>query len=165
MAVLHFIGALAWLGAIAALALARRLGRGPSQRDLVRRVASRYTVLAGGGLALVVVTGIANLRLAAPTGFDLGALTHSSLGKAYIVVLAAKLGLVAASIVLSFQIGASLAVDRPRAFAILGARSLSAAAEPGASDRALRLAELNAALGGMILLAVIVLSQLHHALR
>ena len=165
IAVLHLIGAISWLGATALLALGGRLGRGFAQRELVRQVASRYALLAGGGLALVVFTGVGNLQLATPTGFDLAALTDTALGTAYVLILAAKLGLAAASLVLALRIGQGLAVDRPRGFSVLEARSLGAAAAPAATDRALRLAEFNAAVGGLILIAGIVLTQLNHALH
>jgi hypothetical protein len=161
----HTFGALAWVLAMLGLALARRLRPSAASAGIVRWVADRYLLLAGGGLLAVTLSGVMGLERSTPTGLDIGALLETRLGTLYFATLALKLGLVASSIVLSAQIG-SLLRSQERELGTLGLRSVgAAAARPPRLERALRLADVNTVLAVAILVCVVVLTNVHRALH
>jgi hypothetical protein len=165
VAVVHLGGAAAWLLGMLGLTVASWLRPSSASSALVGFVRDRYRLLAGGGLLALVVTGLMNIERATPTGFDVGALLDSTLGRWYFAVFGCKMALVASSIVLSGQIG-SLLRSSERSIPGLQLRSASAAARiDPLLDRALRLGQLNAYLGGAILICVVALDQLHRALH
>ena len=133
--------------------------------ELTTFIQHRYSVLAGGGLTVVVITGLINLQRATPTGWDFRALLTSGTGRAYFVLLGVKLSVAAMSISLSIAIGRLL--NKPTLnIDSLALRSLGAAAAiPARLDRVLRLSNLNAMFGSTILLCVIALHQLHLSLH
>lgn len=165
VAATHAFGALAWFLGMLGLALARRRQGTRLASELCALVQDHYAMLVGGGLLVVMMTGVINMQNATPTGWDLGALLDTGAGRAYFVVLAVKLALAAMSIVLSMQIGRALRRPSARATS-LSLRSAGAAANPPDSiSRALRLGYLNATFGAAILVCVEILHQLHFSVH
>ncbi len=112
--VLHLLGVCAWLVAIGSVALAGRAGKSVFGQRLLVWVSPRYSMLAGGGLVLVTITGISNLRRSGPDALFDGTITSSNVGRLYVGALALKMGLVAASQLTSFRLGQQLArMGRP----------------------------------------------------
>ena len=161
----HGIGALAWFLGMFGLALASRRQGTRLASELCTLVQDHYMLLVGGGLLVVVMTGLINMQNATPTGWDLGALLATGAGQAYFAVLGFKLAFAAMSIVLSMQIGQLL--RNPTAVATsLSLRSAGAAANtPASLGRALRLGYLNATFGAVILGCVEILHQLHFSVH
>lgn len=163
-ALLHTLGALAWMVSVLGLVLANRLGPGAGRNALVAFIARRYTVLAGGGLLVLVLSGISNAQHASPGLWSPSTLLDSRIGVAYLAVFGFKMVLVLGSIVTSVRIGRRLpSVEH----LVRSARvaSVGAAADDAPDATLLSLAEANAVLGGLIIVAVAVLSQLHHVLH
>ena len=161
----HAFGALAWFVGMLGLALANRRQGTRLASELCALVQDRYTLLVGGGLLIVIMTGLINMQNATPTGWDLGALLATGTGQAYFVVLGLKLALAAMSIVVSIQIGQLLRHPLARATS-LSLRSAGAAANtPASITRALRLGYLNATFGAAILVCVEILNQLHFSVH
>lgn len=165
LAALHSAGALAWFGGMAGLALANRQRGSRLATELVGFVQEHYTLLVGGGLSVVVLTGMLNMQDSTPTGWNLQALLSTGIGTAYFVVLGLKLAVAAMSIALSIQIGRLLRnpVESPMALSLRSAGA--AAVVPARLDRALRLGYLNATFGATALGCVVVLHQLHLAIH
>jgi hypothetical protein len=110
-----------------------------------------------------VITGLNNLANASPGLRTPGQLAGSSLGLAYLAVFTFKMVLTAGSIATTWRIHRLLPGP-----ATVGARpllSVGAMADAGPPPRVLRLAEANALLAGLIVVAVAALGQLHHALH
>lgn len=107
-ALLHLLGVASWLLAVGSVALAGRAGNSAFGSRLLAWITPRYSLLAGGGLAVVVITGLANLRRSAPDGLFDGTVTSTNVGRLYVGALALKMGLVAASVLTSFRLGSRL---------------------------------------------------------
>ena len=128
-------------------------------------VQEHYTLLVGGGMSVVVITGLLNMQDATPTGWNLQALLTTGLGTAYFVVLGLKLAVAAMSIALSVQIGRLLRDPAQSPMALSLRSAGAAAAVPARLDRALRLGYLNATFGATTMACVVVLHQLHLAIH
>ena len=165
----HSFGAAAWILAILVLSLAGRVDHGPARRAIVEWVSDRYHLLAGGGLFVVVITGVENVQRSSPGLLDPAALVRSRLGTAYLGLFVFKMFVAAMSVATTWRIGrllpTSMVVARRQArLASVGAMANDD--PPAGADlrRVFRLVDLNVALGGAIITAVAVLGQLHHAL-
>jgi hypothetical protein len=170
IALLHSIGALAWIFAVLGLVLANRIGSGAARTEITSFIARRYRLLAGGGLAVVAITGPYMVAEASAGLSHPADLLHSNLGTAYLAVFAFKLVLVAGSLATTWRIQQALPTTeqfaKHRRLASLGsmANDDMSAYHP-TTARAFRLAEANAQIGAMILGCVVVLGQLHHVLH
>ena len=163
MAMLHTLGAITWVTSVLGLVLANRVGPGSARDDVAQFIADRYLLLAGGGLALVALSGVTLVREGSAGLTDLPGLFATNLGVAYAAVFAAKLVLVGFSIVTTWRIAAAISV-RPSRSRTASVASLGAMGDSGPSPRTLALAERNLILGALIIGCVVVLGQLHHAL-
>lgn len=142
----HIVAACFWVGGILffALVLVPALRQSGSSRvPLLQSIGRRFRAWGWGSVALLVVTGIANVLHRVPAADLLQSeLWSSPWGQ----ILALKLGLVAS------VVGMSLAHD------ILGTRAVEAANRDGASREAARLRVWASALGrldGVLALAVV----------
>ena len=160
-AFVHTLGAAAWALSVFGLVLANRLGPGGAQVRILTLVTRHYLVLAGGGLAAVVLSGL-TLAKDGPLGPSLVPLRASGLELAYLLVFTAKMALVAAAAITTLRIGLLLRRMPAPAWRV---RSLAAAAETRNTHKVLRLAEANAAFLILVLGCVVVLNNLHHAIR
>ena len=164
MAMLHTLGAISWVTSVLGLVLSNRVGPGSARDDVAQFIADRYLLLAGGGLALVALSGVTLVRDGSAGLTDLPGLFATNLGVAYAAVFAAKLVLVGFSIVTTWRIAAAISV-RPSRSRTASVASLGAMGDSGPSPRTLALAERNLILGALIIGCVVVLGQLHHALH
>lgn len=146
---IHVLAACSWVGGISFFALvlvpALRHAPGPKTHQLVRAVGRRFRVVGWSSMAILLVTGVANVLYRIPASLLFTAeLWQSHWGR----MLALKLALVFA------MFGVGVAHD------VLGARAVNAAAlEPGSPAvlRARRLASgLGRALGLLALATVLV---------
>jgi hypothetical protein len=164
----HAAGAGAWLLAVLGLAFANRLNTTNAQNAVLQFVARRYTQLAGGGLAIVAVTGLmvslkASAGLAHPEQ-----LAATNIGIAYLAVFGLKMVLVAGGMFTSWRIG--VLMPSSRQFTLrnrLASVGAMANEDPDAIPNVrtiFRLAETNMILALAILGCVGVLGQLHHAI-
>jgi hypothetical protein len=161
---LHLVGAGAWLVAVIAVALSNWAGMTPLGHNLRVWVAPRYSMLAGGGLVVVAVTGISNLQRSAPEGLVDGTILNSSPGRVYVGALACKLGLVAASVITSIRLGSRLRQEGVGELAMVPDRSgLVGVGRVDAINQ--RLAVRNVLFAAMIVGCVNVMSQAHHFLH
>ena len=120
---IHSLGAVAWLVSVVGLVLANRLGPGWGREQLTSFIAQRYTMLAGLGLGVVVLTGLINMERSSAGLFHPTELLQSGLGTAYLSVFAAKMVAVVASFFTSVRIG--------RLLSVRGASRVDAAARRG----------------------------------
>ncbi len=161
----HSAGAVAWLIAVVGLVVANRVGPGAARNQLIRFIASRYRLLAGGGLLVVVTTGLMNVDKNSIGIMHPRAAINTNLGIAYLALFGFKMALVVASIVTTYRID-QLLVQEPNGLDESRRKWPVGASASGtmlvAYDRVLRLAERNALLGGAILASVAGLSQIHH---
>ena len=163
----HSAGALAWMVAVLGLVLANRMGPGAGRTEITGFIRRHYSLLAGGGLLLLTVTGVltavyASAGLTQPT-----TLMRSTLGTAYVAVFGLKLALVAGSVATSWRVGRVLnPASRPGSRVRVRPRlaSVGAMANDDPGPRLYRLAEANALFAALIVGCVVVLGQLHHAL-
>lgn len=164
MALLHTIGAIAWIVTVLGLVLANRVGPGSSRDDIAKFITDRYLILAGGGLLLATVSGVTLVRNGSAGLTDLRGLVATNLGLAYVAVFAVKMVLVAGSMATSVRIARSLSIGlgQPARPALA---SVGAMGDNGPAPKTLALAERNLILGTLILGCVVVLGQLHHALH
>jgi hypothetical protein len=168
-AVVHSIGASAWIAAILILVLANRVGAGRIRTEITSYVARRYRLLAGGGLTIVAITG-SQLVLRGSAG-----LTHPSnllqtgLGTAYLAIFATKMVLVTGSLITTLRIGRLLPTKQRFEMQFrtvsVGAQANEDMSTYKQSLAIYRLAEVNAIAGASILGCVILLGQIHHALH
>lgn len=164
--VLHVVGAGAWLVAVLGLALANRMGPGQARNDLIAWISRHYTALAGGGLLVVVITGLNNVKDLSPGLTTPSQLVETGTGLAYLAVFAFKMALTAGSLATTWRIHQLL--PSPERLAASSARpllSVGAMADDAPSPRLLKLAEANATFGGLIVVSVTVLNQLHHVIH
>jgi hypothetical protein len=170
IALLHSIGALAWIFAVLGLVLANRIGSGTARTEITSFIARHYRLLAGGGLAAVAVTGPYMITAASAGLSNPTELLRSNLGTAYLAIFAFKMVLVAGSFVTTWRIRQALPTSeqftKHQRLASVGsmANDDMSAYHP-TTARAFRLAEANAQIGAMILGCVVVLGQLHHVLH
>ena len=164
MALLHTIGAIAWIVTVLGLVLANRVGPGSSRDDIAKFITDRYLILAGGGLLLATVSGVTLVRNGSAGLTDLRGLVATNLGLAYVAVFAVKMVLVTGSMATSVRIARSLSigVGQPARPTLA---SVGAMGDNGPAPKTLALAERNLILGTLILGCVVVLGQLHHALH
>lgn len=184
---LHSLGAMAWLVSVLGLVLANRLGPGWGRDQLTSFIAQRYTVLAGVGLGVVVLTGFVNMQRSSAGLLRPTELLRSGLGTAYLCVFAVKMIAAVASLLTSAKIGRLLSgrgygtrsassAFAPTSFAVTAfpAEAVPGTVTPSAAPPTMtassqaqlfRLAETNVAIGAFILVAVAVLGQLHPLLH
>lgn len=172
-ALLHLVGVALWLLAVGSVALAGRAGNGALGSRLLAWITPRYALLAGGGLAVVVITGLANLRRSAPDGLFDGTITSTNVGRLYVGALALKMGLVAASALTSFRLGSRLRLG-PRlesshgpGHLYVGAAQAGAVSHGGGLTDALlaKLAVRNVVFAAAIIGCVNVMNQASHLLH
>jgi hypothetical protein len=170
IALLHSIGSLAWIGAVLGLVLANRIGSGAARTEITSFIARHYRTLAGGGLAVVALTGPYMVAKASAGLGNPTELLRSNLGTVYLAVFAFKLVLVAGSLLTTWRIQQAL----PSAEQFAKHRRLASVGSMANDDmsayhpttgRAFQLAEANAQIGAMILGCVVLLGQLHHVLH
>lgn len=166
----HSIGAAAWIFAVLGLALAGRLGHGSGRRAVVEFITARYQLLAGGGLAVVTFTGLENVQRSSSGLLHPAGLLSSRLGSAYLAVFVFKMLIVGASMVTTWRIGRLLLpASRHQAqqvrLASVGAMVNDDPPVGVGAGQLFRLAEMNAIFAGAIVIAVSILSQLHHVLH
>jgi len=162
-AMAHTFGALAWTVSVLGLVLANRLGSGSARTEITRFISRHYLLLAGGGLLVLVSSGVqtalyGSVGLRHPTQ-----LLDSRLGTAYLAVFALKMVLVLGSLITTWRLGRLLPTPA-RLSATPRLASLGAMANDDPSTFIFRLAEANASFGALIIGCVVVLGQLHHAL-
>lgn len=162
-AMAHTFGALAWTVSVLGLVLANRLGSGGARTEITRFISRHYLVLAGGGLLVLVFSGVqtalyASVGLRHPTQ-----LLDTRLGTAYLAVFALKMVLVLGSLITTWRLGRLLPTPA-RLLATPRLASLGAMANEDPSPFIFRLAEANASFGALIIGCVVILGQLHHAL-
>ena len=184
---LHSLGAVAWLISVLGLVLANRLGPGWGRDQLTSFIAQRYTVLAGVGLGVVVLTGLINMQRSSAGLLRPTELLRSGLGTAYLCVFAVKMVAAVASLLTSARIGRLLSgrgygtrsvasAFAPTSFAVTAfpAEAVPGTVTPSAAPPTMtastqaklyRLAETNVAIGAFILVAVAILGQLHPLLH
>ncbi len=167
--VFHAGAAGAWLLAVLGLVFANRLKATGAQNAVLQFVAHRYSQLAGGGLAIVAVTGLI-VSLKASAGLaNPEQLVTSNVGIAYLAVFGLKMVLVAGAIFTSWRIG--VLMPSSRQFSLRNRLASVGAMANEDSDaipnvRAIfRLAETNMILAVAIIGCVAILGQLHHAIR
>ncbi len=168
-AILHSIGALAWISAVLILVLANRMGPGRVRTEITAYVASRYRLLAGGGLIVVAITG-SQLLLHGSAGLTRPSeLLQTGLGTAYLAIFVTKMALVIGSLITTIRIGRLLPSRQQFSVqfrtASVGAQSNEDMSTYKQSRLIYRLAEVNAVAGAAILGCVILLGQIHHALH
>jgi hypothetical protein len=165
----HSAAAAAWVLAVLGLVFANRLKATNAQNTVLQYIAHRYTRLAGGGLAVVAVTGVmvslkASAGLAHPTQ-----LATTNLGIGYLAVFGLKMVLVAGGIITSWRIGTLMPTTRQ--FSLrnrLASAGAMANEDPDSIPNVrtiFRLAETNLVLAVAIIGCVGVLGQLHHAMQ
>ncbi len=160
---IHSAGAIAWLLAILGLVVAHRMGPGSARNELLSFVATRYRLLAGGGLLVLLTTGLINMDRSSYGLLQPRALLETNLGTIYLAVFGFKISLFAASLLTTRKI------DRLLNGSLLD--SYTSDGQSGVGSTALmqtillKLAERNLMLGAAILISVTVLSQLHQALH
>ena len=166
IAMLHLLGVGAWLLAVGSVALAGRAGATPIGRNLLAWITPRYSMLAGGGLVLVAITGVVNLQRSAPVGLFDGTIVETTSGRLYVGALAVKMGLVTASAMTSVRLGSALRREKTLSFASGSAAATSMFAAAKQFDVELqRLALRNVAYAALIVGCVNVMSQTQHLLR
>ncbi len=164
----HAAGAGAWLVAVLGLVFANRLKVATVQNALLHFVARRYSQLAGGGLAVVTVTGlIVSLKASAGLAHP-ERLANTNLGIAYLAVFGLKMVLVAGAMFTSRRIGVLMPTSRQfsrhKRLASVGAMA-NESPDAVPNVRAIfRLAETNMILAVTIIGCVAILGQLHHAI-
>ncbi len=182
--VVHSLGAVAWLVSVLGLVLANRLGPGWGRDQLTSFIAQRYTMLAGFGLGVVVITGLMNVQRSSAGLLQPTELLRTGLGTAYLSVFAVKMVAVVASLFTSVRIGRLLSARGrgprlaaptfpPSPFVVTAFPSDAVPAATGspprftpqAQARLFRLAEANVAIGAFLLVAVAILGQLHPLLH
>ena len=168
IAMLHIVGAGAWIMSVLGLVLANRIGHTGSRSEITRFIGMHYSVLALGGLLLVTVTGIQNVVSASPGLTRPRDLLNTTVGTAYLCVFALKMVAVFACFVTTLRIR-RLLPTRPQFAAHYRLSSAGAMVnddEPKPTNLALvyRLAETNAILAASIIGCVAVLGQLHQAI-
>lgn len=167
--ILHSAGAAAWILAVLGLVFANRLGPGVARSALTELVSRNYALLAGLGLLTVTLTGASKTFTSSAGLTNPIGLLQSSVGTAYLAVFAFKICLALGSIALSWKIGQLLPtghqIRAQRTLLSVGAHANTDLSAFGQSIRAYRLAETNAMLGGLIVVCVAVLEQLHFALH
>lgn len=138
---LHLLGATLWVGpqftlALVSVPVVRSLQDPGLRGQVTRRLTSRFAILTTGALALLIVTGIENIRAYAPDDmFDLR----------YGPILVAKLILVALTVVVTLYHGA-----------VVGPRLLRATeAGDQAAARRLRVFSLGASMLNLLLAVAI----------
>ncbi len=165
-ALLHLLGVGAWLVAIGAVAAAGWAGATPFGRNLLAWITPRYSMLAGGGLALVAITGVSNLQRSGPEGLFDGTIVDSTTGRLYVGALALKMALVAASVMTSVRLGSALRGEQRSVALTLGSGSEAVLAATGHVTAAMqRLALRNVAYAALIVGCVNVMGQTHHLLH
>ncbi len=164
--ILHLLGVSSWLLAIGAVAMAGRAGAFGFGPKLLGWITPRYAMLAGGGLAVVVITGIANLRRSGPEALFDGTITGTNVGRVYVGALALKMGLVAASALTSLTLGRRLiSADRAGTGFTLNVHQATVG-YTGVIDASLsRLALRNVAFAAGIVGCVNVMNQASHLLH
>ena len=162
-AMAHTFGALAWTVSVLGLVLANRLGSGGARTEITRFISRHYLVLAGGGLLVLVFSGIQTALYASVGLRHPSQLLQSRLGTAYVAVFGLKMVLVLGSLITTWRLGRLLPTPS-RLLATPRVASLGAMANDDPSPFIFRLAEANASLGALIIGCVVVLGQLHHAL-
>lgn len=161
---LHGLGAIAWIAAVGGLVLANRIGPGEARNHIFGYIADRYTVLAGGGLLTVLISGLQLVQHASAGLTDPRSLLRSGTGTAYVAVFVFKMVLALASIVTSIRIGRLLPSPEQRVRAA-NLASVGAKADDGPPRQVLALGEANAMFAALIITSVTVLNQLHHVLQ
>ncbi len=164
----HSLGAAAWIFAVLGLALAGRLGHGSGRRAVVEFISARYRLLAGGGLAVATFSGLENVQRSSAGLLHPSQLLASRLGSAYLAVFVFKMLIVMASMVTTWRIAGLLSpspVRRTREVRLASVGAMVNDDPPVGGGELFRLAEINAVFAGAIIVAVTVLSQLHHVLH
>jgi hypothetical protein len=159
---MHTGGAVAWLLAILGLVVANRVGPGVARHQLIGLVWSRYRLFAGGGLVVVMATGLINVDKNSPGLLRANELVTSNLGITYLAIFGFKMAVVVASIVTTYRIDQLLAHGAP--LPVTSGSSFSGAFL-NSHVKVMELAERNALFGGAILVSVALLSQIHRLLH
>ncbi len=164
----HSAAAGAWVLAILGLVLANRIKPAHAQGAVLQFVAQRYTQLAGGGLAIVTLTGLISALRASAGLANPKELASTNLGIAYLAVFGLKMVLVAGGILTSWRIGRLMPTKHQF---LLRNRLASVGAMANEDPDAIpnvrtifRLAETNMILAVAIIGCVAVLGQLHHGI-
>lgn len=168
IALLHTIGAAAWVTSVLGLMLANRIDNPIARREVTRFISSHYLLLAMGGLGLVTITGVQTALTSSAGLRDPRELLQTGLGTAYLAVFSFKMVAVCGSMLTSYRIK-RLLPSRPQFAAQLQLASVGAKANDDLSSHAntskiYGLAETNAVLAASIIGCVVLLGQLHHAL-
>ena len=159
----HSAGAIAWLLAVLGLVVANRVGPGVARNELLNFVAVRYRLLAGGGLLVLLVTGLINIDRSSNGLLHPRTLLDSNLGTLYLAVFCFKLVLFAASLVTTRRID-RIVNSSDGGFTVATNRT-AGSVDVAKHTILLRLAETNLMLGASILVAITLLGQLHQALH
>lgn len=164
----HSVGALAWLSATLCLAFVGRIGPGADRLRITTMITRRYSLLALGGLGLLLATGFTNIDRSSPGLTTPSELLTSTLGRMYFGLFLFKMFLVVATIVTTWKIRELLptqvSLTRHATLASVGAQANEDIPD-GTGPVLFRLAEVNALLGVAIIGIVALLNQLHHAIH